>query len=381
MSQDIDRLYQRTKGRLFFKKGAGFLGNLLARLNMVWTEEIETVCISSKTLYWNPTFFLSLDEETRITVLAHELWHNALLHGARLKERCPDIWNIAGDHVINLLLKEHGYYMGGFPYVMDDKYAKWSTDEIYDDLINNGPKPLMLPGSLTAGQLPDQAGQYPLGADVMPIEGDAIQEAVASVVGAMASAGISGTKPGDIPGEVTLVIDQFLFPKLPWETILFNFFNAMTSEEYSYSRPNRRYEDPLLPGITGRNGLEHLIYYLDISGSITDDHILRFNSEVKFIQEELKPEKLTLATFDTKIQDEYVFEREEPFEKITVTGRGGTSLKDVWRHAQEHQPTAMIVFTDLEVEIPENPGVPIIWVCIENPKMTVPYGQLIHLNG
>ena len=66
-------------------------------------------------------------------------------------------------------------------------------------------------------------------------------------------------KPGDVPGEITLTIDTFLNPKLPWETILFNFFNAMTSEEYSFTRPNRRFHDPIVPGITGRNGLEHLI--------------------------------------------------------------------------------------------------------------------------
>lgn len=254
---------------------------------------------------------------------------------------------------------------------MDPQYVGMSTDAIYDLLNKHGGSPSPNPGNAPGGNLTG---------DVLPITGDAVAEAITSVVAAMTTARMTG-KPGDIPGEVTLTIDEFLNPKLPWEVILFNFFNAMTSEEYSYARPNRRYHDPMLPGVTGRNGLEHLIYYLDISGSITDDHIVRFNSEVKFIQEELKPERLTLVTFDTEIHDVYEFEKDDPFEKIVVTVRGGTELEYVFAHAAKNQPTAMIVFTDLDVTFPPNPGVLIVWVCIENPKKSVPYGQLVHFDG
>jgi len=369
MSENINDLLNKTKGQLFFQQGAGFLGRLLCKVSFVWSTEIDTAAISSKKLYWNPDFFMKLDAKTRVTVLAHELWHNALMHGARLNGRCPDVWNIAADHVINLLLKQHGYYMDGFPYVMDAQFVGWSTDEIYDHLQKPG----------GPGSTPPPGSEDGLGQDIMPAGADDLPDLIADVVAAMAGAGMSGGKPGDIPAEITLIIDKFLNPKLPWETILYNFFNALTSQEYSFTRPNRRYEDPMIPGITGRNGLEHLIYYLDISGSITDQHILRFNSEVKFIQETLTPERLTLVTFDTEIHDVYEFEKDDPFEKIVVTGRGGTDLADVFEHAQANNPTAMIVFTDLEVGIPDNPGIPIIWICVDNLNKTVPYGQLIHL--
>ena len=101
---------------------------------------------------------------------------------------------------------------------------------------------------------------------------------------------------------------------------------------------------------------------------------------MKYIKDELLPELLTLVTFDTKIRDEYVFEKDDPFEKIVVTGRGGTCLEDVFEHARRNAPTAMIVFSDLEVRIPGNPGVPIIWICIGNSSIEVPYGQLINLD-
>lgn len=363
-TQDIDALFQKTKGQLFYHKTAGFLGRLLAQVSFQWMDgpDMPTAAISTKTLYWNPEFFLSLTPSTRVTVLAHELWHNGSLHGPRMGNRCPDIWNQAADHMINLRLQEDGYDMSGFPYLMDPRFTGMATEDIYDILVSEGGKPM----------------ERPMSSDIMPCDKSDVHDAVGKVVAAVTAAKIGGGA-GSIPGEITVALDNFLNPKLPWEALLFNFFNEMTTDEYSYSRPNRRYEDPIMPGKSGFNGLEHLIYYLDISGSVSDEQILRFNSEVKFIKEELTPELLTLVTFDTDIRDEYNFEREDPFEKIVVTGRGGTCLECVMEHAKKHQPTAMVVFSDLEVDIPPDPGVPIIWVCIDNQSIKVPYGRLIHI--
>lgn len=364
---DIDTLFNKTKGNLFFQKNAGFLGSLLCKVTFRWDSSIDTACISPSSLIWNPDFFLSLDKDTRVTVLAHELYHNAYLHSVRLGNRCPDIWNQAGDHRINNDLKKHGYYMGGFPYLMDPKYEddSWSTDLIYDDLISSGGKPM----------------ERPMGSDIMSSDDQAeLDKAIADVVGAMTTARMTGALAGDMPGEIGMLIDKFLNPKLPWETILYNFFNALVQEEYSYARPNRRYDDPILRGLTGRNGLEHLVYFVDVSGSITDDQVIRMNSEVRYIQEQLNPERLTLITFDHCIQDTFEFERDDPFPYIEIHGRGGTSLHEPWDYLLRNQPTACVVFTDLCVDIPENPGIPLIWVCTDNANAEVPYGQLIHIS-
>lgn len=364
---DIDTLFNKTKGNLFFQKNAGYLGSLLCQVTFRWDSSIDTAGINPTTFVWNPDFFLSLDKDTRVTVLAHELWHNGYLHSVRLGDRCPDIWNQAADHRINNDLKKHGYYMGGFPYLMDPKYEddSWTTDLIYDDLISSGGKPM----------------ERPMGSDVIYTDkqGDK-DKAVSAVVGAMTTARMTGAPAGDMPGEIGMLIDKFLNPKLPWETILYNFFNALVQEEYSYARPNRRYEDPLLRGLTGRNGLEHLVYFVDVSGSITDEQVLRMNSEVKYIQEQLNPERLTLITFDHGIQDIFEFERDDPFPFIEIHGRGGTSLYEPWEYLKRNQPTACVVFTDLCVDIPENPGIPLIWVCTDNAYAEVPYGQLIHIS-
>lgn len=367
MTENIDKLFQRTKGKLFFNQScSGLLGTLLCKLEFKWTTEIPTAAINPKILLWNPDFFLKLDEETRVTVLAHELNHNARMHGIRRGNRDPETWNRAGDYVINVDLLDQGFYMGGFPYVLDQKYRGWSTEDVYDDLMKKqDPKSKPKPN--------------PLGQDIMPADEMTAAEkieAISDVIGAITVAKQSG-QPGSIPNEVETYLDEFLNPILPWNTLLYNFFNEMTNQEYSYARPNRRYEDPLMRGLSGANELEHLIYYLDISGSTSDEQVTRFNSEVKFIWDELAPKKLTLVTFDTQIQDIFVYEEGDEFEKLKVHGRGGTDLRDVYRHMQQEAPTAAIIFTDLYVHIPDDPKIPIFWAVSGNPNASVPYGKLV----
>ena len=368
MEESVDSLLEKTKGNLFFKSDSGFLGALLCNMSFRWDDKIPTTQTNGLELVWNPDFYRSLDVDTRVTVLAHELWHVAFQHPSRGHTLDPETYNDAADYVINLLLQEHGYYMGGFPYLMERRFRGMSTEEVYDILIQE--KGYGVP-----------APENKLGNDIAKCTAEIDQlDSLAKVVSAMTAASISGADAGKIPGEVSFIVEKFLNPVLPWETLLNNFFNELTDQVRSYARPNRRYEDPILPGKVGTSGLEHLIYYLDISGSVTDDEILRFNSEVKFVKEEFQPEKLTLVTFDTHICDEYVFEKDEEFEKIIVTGRGGTRLGPVYDHANKHQPTAIIIFTDLRVKIPKKKPVPyLVWICANNPDREVPYGKLIHL--
>jgi predicted metal-dependent peptidase len=307
-------------------------------------------------------------------VLAHEAWHIAFQHMSRVENRIFTIWNDAADYVINNMLKKGGYYMDGFPYLLDDKFNNWTTEQVYDYLIDNEIKvenpqdgDFFVPGegpeSMQGGMTPDQIAKKAFG----------------NVHNASTASKMSKSH-GDMPGEVKQMIDEFLKPKLPWQEIFINFFEALSSVEYSFSRPNRRYADPMLPSRVGRSGLELIHYYLDVSGSISNKEIQRFNSEVKYIKETYNPERLVLITFDTKLQDFYEFEEDDEFEEIVVTGRGGTNLSQVWAHAKEHQPNAMVVFTDLHVSIPtEEPGPPVIWVVSGNSRAEVPYGTLINI--
>lgn len=405
--ETLDLMLAKTKGRLFMMKGAGFLGSLLCNYNFIWDEDCPTAWCNGDTIAFNPRFFTWLSADGRVMLLAHELWHTGFDHMSRLDGRCPDYWNKAADFVINNMLDHHGYSfedVKSLDICLDHQYDNMTTEQVYDLL---GPPPggggsqsLPMPGnspptpgsSPGASQSPSQdpsqdpshgspqGGTSELSGDLRQPTQDQSASIKSKLIKAIQSSRMS-REAGIIPGETSLLIEKFLDPILPWETLLAKFFTDISQDDYSWKRPSRRYEDEYLPSPAGDNRLEHLIYYLDVSGSISDHDILRFNSEVRSIHKDYNPKRLTLVTFDTKIQDIFEFTEDMPFEKIEVHGRGGTSLVEVRQHIERHRPTAAIIFSDLYVPMMDrNPGSPILWIVTGNKSAKVPFGRMIHID-
>lgn len=386
--QLLDKELDKVKTRTFLGNNASFLGPLACSVNFLWTEDIKTAQTNGICLYWNPNWFTKLPFDTRITVILHELWHLALLHVLRRGTRDPKIWNIACDIYINNMLKSQGYsFKGTIPWI-DPKYSNHSVEEIYDDLYS-------LPDLSGYGDFlwgytePDEDGEL-VGdtTDILEPENEnstAQHVIINKVVQAATAAKLAGNKDNGVPEEVETMLKQFLQPKLPWELLLNQFFQALYGLDYSLARPNRRYRDVYLPSLTKtNNGLIHIIYYLDVSGSVPDGHVVRFNSEIKYIKETFNPDRLTLVLFDDKIQKVYEFYENDEFDKVVIVGRGGTDLAPVREHMLKHRPTAAVIFSDLYCSpmepLPPGVTIPTIWVAVNaSSTAKVPFGKLIHI--
>lgn len=378
--RQLARLMDRTKTQVFLNTNGAFLAPLMCSLDFRWNETEPTAYTDGKEIGWNPYFFLHLDEKTRVSVLLHELWHVALLHMVRRGERDPEDWNIAADIVINNMLDDEGCVFNNCNPWIDHSFDGQTTEEVYDAIHQQKPSMCSKPQFSNPGT--GQAGD----SDVREPAGGASEQAAVQhqVVAKVVSAAHASKMAGKLPGEVETTLNKFLAPKLPWKTILAQFFNELCNQDYSWSRPNRRYRDMYLPSLIDDNeGLEHLIYYLDVSGSITDEDIIRFHSEFKYVKDTFAPEKMTMVQFDTVIQKEEVFLKDDPFEETHVIGRGGTSLVCVREHIIEHEPTAVVIFSDLYCSpmepLPSNLNIPIIWICVNHAGATVPTGTLIHI--
>lgn len=188
---------------------------------------------------------------------------------------------------------------------------------------------------------------------------------------------------GNLPGDLQTLIDSFLEPKIPWRNVLYRWMtDLLDTTAYTWKRPNRRYSSIYLPSADMEDGrLNHLAFIEDVSGSIGEEDSRRFNSEVKYVWETLKPRKLTLIQFDTKIQNVKVFEEGEEFEKVELVGHGGTSLACVRTWLEENKPEAAIIFSDMECDSmqPLTFNIPIIWGVIRHTITHVPFGEIIHV--
>jgi predicted metal-dependent peptidase len=386
----LDRELDRVKSRVFLGTNAAFLGPLMCSMNFIWSCDINTACTNGITLLWNPRFFLKTKPKVRGTVLLHELWHPALLHMLRRGTRDPLIWNYAGDIVINNILDSEGHSFDGLKPWLDRAYDGMTTEEVYDVLIQKRDEELqeLLKDINLWGYKDEETGEGDQGdiEEGVTIEDQkSIEHAVINaVVSAAHSATISGGA-GNMPGEVQLTLKKFLSPKLPWDQILHAFFNQLANLDYSWARPNRRYPDIYLPSLMNdQSGLDHVVCFEDVSGSISDSDMIRFNSEFKHIKDTYQPEKLTLIQFDEILHCETEYLKDDPFDEVLIEGRGGTSLVLVRDWIIRHEPTAVVVFSDLQCDpmdpLPQGLNIPIIWVALNNRDAKVAQGQIVHLH-
>lgn len=379
--RELDRELDRTKSKVFMGKGtAAFLGPVLCSLDFVWEPRVKTAATDGRKVWWNPTFFMSLTAETRATVLVHELWHPALLHGIRRGGRDPKIWNKACDYRINNDLLAAGFSFKGIEWCcldpsLDDN-GRLSEEEIFD-LIQSGAitPPANAPGS--GGDDADWGDE-----DMVEPSNEDAQKVVEMVMRAVHQHKLAGGA-GNIPIVIEETLAKFLEPIVPWEKELMQFCTDLVEDGYTWSKPNRRYAHRVyLPSVTlEEERLRHICYYLDVSGSCSNHDVLRFNSEVKFIKEVLRPEKLTLVQFTSEIVHEEVFLDEDPFEETIRYGTGGTSLVCVRQHMLKNRPTAAIVFSDLDCspmqKLPYD--IPVIWCAVRAAGRKVEFGKLIHM--
>lgn len=370
----------RAKVNLMSKPDTAFFINVCFSLKHIWDEAIPTAMTNGLELRLNPDFFMGLNEEERVFLLLHEVGHVIFLHCTpRMGSRDPKKWNVAGDYVINQMLVDRGYKMpnGG---LYDKQYDGLSTEQVYDLLPN--PESLNLPmadiqigdGSPQDG---DGKGEGGGGQGMTPAE---IEEKITDIlVRAALQSKLAGDKPGTIPGAVEIFLDRLLNPKLPWYTLLRRFLNDRIKDDYSWRKPNRRFfPEHYLPSLHSE-GLSHIAFAVDTSGSVSDSDFLRFISEIHGVLSQFKPARMTLIQFDTKIKSIDEIRSADELMKVKFSGRGGTHIGEVLDWCEEEQPQALLVFTDGEFrQQTRNLRTPLVWLIHENPRFVGTMGKTIH---
>lgn len=373
---ELNVMLDKIKAEVFSgTSNAAFLGSLLCSHAFKWVEPNDpmySAATDGLTIWWNKADFMRCDLTEKQATLLHELWHTGFMHGPRRGDRDARVWNVACDHVINLMLIANGFNLpkNGW-WVFDFQYVGWCEEDIYDDLIKNpGKMPKMVHLDLKDG----------------PTSPSEKNDIIAAVVRAVQAADMAG-KAGDLPGSLKGILSKFLEPKVDWHAKLYRWMTNLTDDgDYSWRHPSRRYHFAYMPSIQPEEGAleDELAYIMDSSGSIDEDDRIRFNSEVKHIKEVLQPEKLTVVQFDTKIQYEKTYPREEPFPtEIEMHGYGGTNLECVRKWINKHRPKAAIIFSDLECEPmkPLDVDTSIIWVKVHNNGYShqPSFGELIQI--
>lgn len=371
-----------------FKDHAQFLANV----RFFWSLRTKTACAGIGFIFFNPDFYKSLPEATRVTIIAHEMWHLILKHLQRHKpDDDPYFKNIAEDHVININLKEQGFTFEGSDPCLDMKHKGKSSRQIYNEIWEARPEdrpdvdPTM---QMTPQQIYDLIDET---IRSMPEEDQMTQEELEQEANEQADeAQKNGCGRGAGQEGILLEITNYLVPitGASYKDIFADYMiDPLSGGKRTFSRPNRRQVGnrnsgaAILPGRYPRRGKEnrltHLVYALDVSGSITKAQAKMFNQSVATIKKLLNPSMLTVLFFDNGIRLEKTFTDKQPYGDIHVNAGGGTNLAPVYKRVEALNPEALVIFTDLQVHIPPQPKWHTIWF-VPNALFAPPdlYGDL-----
>ena len=186
------------------------------------------------------------------------------------------------------------------------------------------------------------------------------------------------------------LFNDLLAPKVDWREQLREFVTSIcrARDTSSWRRVNRRYigQDIYMPSLIGET-IGPIVIGIDTSGSIEANALRTFMSEVKAIAEEVKPERVHLMYWDTKVAAHEVYEQGQLDGLVATTrpkGGGGTNPTCVLDYIKQNsiKPECIIILTDGEVgnDWGTDWPAPVLWVIAGRKDIVAPNGKTIYIN-
>ncbi|MFA5488321.1 MAG: VWA-like domain-containing protein [Candidimonas sp.] len=372
---DIEEKIRQARIAMLFT--CPFFGNIALRLRLTEGGEwCNTMAVDGRFLYYNKRFVLQLTKKELIFVIAHEVLHCCYDHFTRRNGREPGLWNMANDYVVNLIL--HEARVGVMPTkenlvipdakggpstqrvgLLDMKYSGWTSEEVYDDLIENSVEVVVglddhidMHGDGKNNQNGKNGQSVSVrvlnnGEELSEEEKQAIRNEIKD---AMLAASMT-CKAGDIPGALKRLINEIVEPKMDWRQILTLHIQSLIKNDFTFMRPSKKssHIDAVLPGYKVEETIDIAIC-IDMSGSISQEMATDFISEVVGICDQFNGYRIHLWTFDTQVYNDKIFYETDREEIVSyeVHGGGGTDFMCNWRFMEERDivPDKLLMFTD-----------------------------------
>ena len=375
-----------TRAKLILGRDAksAFFATLALRLKLVVDWTCETMSTDGKTLHYHPSFVIGLSPDELLGVMVHEVMHNALSHPFRRGGRDPERWNIACDLAVNPLLLETGFVLPPSCLLPGEgAYARLPLGKSADEYYGLLEVPESTSPSEDSEPNPDPGG---CGSVKEPDPGDpSLSESVAAEwqVAVVQAEQIAQSR-GEMPSGLQRAVESIQHPPVDWREVLRVFVSASARNDYSWSRPNRRFlwQGLYLPGLHSEE-LGDIVIAIDTSGSVGTRELGQFTTEVNAILGAFDC-TATVLYHDTEIQHVQTWRSSDGPLSLEPIGGGGTSHRCVfdWLDREAMMPSCVICLTDLQTRFPDRtPLMPVLWTIIGNNPMVPPFGYCVQVVG
>ena len=332
-------------------------------------------------------------------LILHENLHIGLrhhLHGADMFREDGDKANKAADYVVNDMITEISKKYpelvqlpkGG---LYDPQYHNMSMREVYKLLKSKK-------GGGGGGGKPDKEGEKGSGSGGGEYEFDKhdfgkpmTQEEAKEMDGKIDRAIREGALlAGRLGIDLPRSISDMLNPVIDWKKELAEFVTSSCKgkDEYTWRKFNRRVisNDIYLPTVENET-IGEVVVAIDTSGSIGQEQLNAFASELVSICEAVSPDAVRVLWWDTKVHGEQLFtdNYDQIGSMLKPLGGGGTRVSSVAEYINKKKINAecVLVFTDgyLESDVVWNISAPTLWMVTENRNWTPPSGKKVFMEN
>ena len=373
---DVSFKISKAKAKLILEQP--FFGSILCKLPIIENNFLPTMATDGTKFFYNSKFVERITFDELVFALCHEVLHVALAHTIRINGRNRLKWNYATDYVINdVLVRER---IGQMPRgcLLDSQlvqkgkgHAEGVYDLLPDDPSNDGTS-WGRPGTAPFDELLDGCQSES--------ERNALEAKIKVMV---AQAAQAARMQGKLTANMARFVDAAMKPKVDWRDVLRRFVSARAKVEATFARPKRRFlavdPDLYLPALAGES-MGEVVVAIDCSGSIGQDELNQFASEINAIKQDVRPSKLHVIYFDHDVCHYDVFEQDDELQ-VSPHGGGGTAFSPIFRFIQEKgiEPECFVCLTDLYCsDFGAPPGFPVLWVTTAATR--APWGEVVEMH-
>ena len=385
-------------------------------------DNMPTACTNGRDEKYGRKFVAELKESELNFVVLHENLHKAYRHlttWKKLHDENHRLANAACDYVINLKLKDldptertiamprfkDGKYKGQPMGLVDEKFRGLNAKQVFDILKEEEKNRGSGQGnSCDDGDPSDQEGGTSRGQgqgqgegfddhdwdgakDMTDAEKKDLEREIDQAIrqGVMAHQKIAGTGAGELDRDLL----DLLEPKVNWREMLREFVKSTchAKDTSSWRRVNRRFlsTGTYMPSLIGEK-VGHLVVAVDTSGSVGQEELSGFLTEVKGIAEEVKPSQVDLIYWDSHVAGHEEYTESMVGDIINSTkprGGGGTSPSCVSEYLKDKriEPECVIVLTDGYVgnDWGSEWTAPVLWAIVGGNDCIADNGKTIHV--
>jgi predicted metal-dependent peptidase len=372
-------------------------------------DNIPTACTNGRDERYGRKFVASLKDPELNFVVLHENLHKAFRHlttWKKLHDEDNQLANAACDYVINLKLKDIDPYEKtiamprftdgpnkGKPMgLVDERFRGMHAKQVFD-LLKQEQEEGNSGDCGGSGGEDDGEGQgfdehdWDGAKEMTEAQKKELEREIDQAIrqGVMAHQKIAGTGAGGLDRDLL----DLLEPKVDWREMLREFVKATCSakDTSSWRRVNRRFlsTGTYMPSLIGEK-VGHLVVAVDTSGSVGQDELSGFLTEVRGIAEEVKPSQVDLIYWDSEVAAHEEYTETMVGDIINSTkpkGGGGTSPSCVSQYLKDKriEPECIIVLTDGYVgnDWGHEWTAPVLWAIVGGNDCVAANGKTIHV--